>query len=301
LSVLVAGTASSAGWARTLRSIAGQSHQNLEIVVPRDNPLSREGVLSSVVPDLTVTECEGTGPLELAANAYRAARGEYFTLAAAGDTLDRTFAERHLHVHRHGALCMVTSSDFRLAGARGELIHEACLASTGSCRSRIMTRSFDRPVEQWSFSPRSANVFRRWPAIDVFFSHLPQAARVSNDGNGEWLLLYFAQALGGSFRWPECLSTLSLLADDRPFDIARGLPAFGASPALSADRVRLFLYGLLCACQVQLMPLLGVSGARAFVAWLRAGASPQVLGLMRGQAVAAGADPQIVAMLVEDK
>jgi hypothetical protein len=222
-------------------------------------------------------------------------------LVSAGDTLDRTFVERHLHTHRYAALCMVTSSDFRLAGPRGELVHEACLASTGTARGRAMTRPFQSGLQQWSFSPRSANVFRRWPAIDCFFAHLARVGRESSDGTAEWLLLYYAQALGGSFRWSECLSTLSLQPDDRVMDVARGLPAFAAHPPLNLDRLRVFLFGLLCTHHRQLVALVAPTSLVGFARWLRAGASPQVLGVMRGQAVAAGADPQIVGTLVEDR
>jgi len=230
-------------------------------------------------------------------NAYRAARGEYFVLVSAGDTLDRTFAERHLYMHRYAALCMVTSSDFRLAGPRGELVHEACLASTRTSLGRVMTRPFERGLQQWSFSPRSANVFRRWPAIDCFFDHLARMGRESSDGTAEWLLLYYAQALGGSFRWAECLGTLALRPDDRVMDVARGLPAFGTHPALNVDRVRVFLFGLLCTHHEQLVALVTPATLGGFARWLRAGASPQVIALMKSQAVAAGADPRIVAML----
>ncbi len=200
-------------------------------------------------------------------------------------------------MHRYAALCMVTSSDFRLAGPRGELVHEACLASTGTSRGRVMTRPFERGLQQWSFSPRSANVFRRWPAIDCFFDHLARMGRESSDGTAEWLLLYYAQALGGSFRWAECLGTLALRPDDRVMDVARGLPAFGAHPALNVDRVRVFLFGLLCTHHEQLVALVTPATLGGFARWLRAGASPQVIALMKSQAVAAGADPQIVAML----
>jgi hypothetical protein len=123
--------------------------------------------------------------------------------------------------------------------------------------------------------------------------------READDGTAEWLLLYYAQALGGSFRWAECLSTISLQHGDRVMDVARGLPAFAAHPALNLDRARVFLFGLLCTHHRQLLALVAPAVLVGFVRWLRAGASPQVLDLMKTQAAAAGADPRIIAMLVE--
>jgi hypothetical protein len=194
---------------------------------------------------------------------------------------------------------MVTSSDFRLAGPRGELVHEACLMSTGSSRGPVMTRPFERGLQQWSFSPRSANVFRRWPAIDFFYDHLARVGREAHHGTADWLLLYYAQALGGSFRWAECLSTIWLQHGDRVMDVARGLPGFAAHPALNLDRARVFLFGLLCTHHRQLLALVAPAVLVGFGRWLHAGASPQVLDLMKTQAAAAGADPRIIAMLVE--
>jgi hypothetical protein len=110
-------------------------------------------------------------------------------------------------------------------------------------------------------------------------------------------LLYFAQALAGSFRWAECLGTLALRADDRVLDVARGIPAFDSWPEPTADRARVFLFGLLCGHHDQLLPMLRLSGVRRFAKWLCTGASPPVLASMKSEAIAAGADPQIVARL----
>jgi hypothetical protein len=231
------------------------------------------------------------------ANAYAAARGEYFTLVAAGDCLDRTFAERHLYMHRYASLCMVTSSDFRLTGARGELVHEACLWSTGICRGTSILRPFERSLDQWSFSPRSANVFRRWPAIDCFFASLREVGNETTDGWGEWLLLYFAQALGGSCRWGECLSTLAVEPGDNLQGIARGLPLFGRYPGATTERARAFLFALLCAFHRQLLPTLGRAGVQGFVRWLAAEAAPPARAGMRSRAMTAGMGAEVLTLL----
>lgn len=147
------------------------------------------------------------------AEALRAARGSYLALVDAGDVLDRHFLERHLDVHQHRALAMLTASDFRIVDG-SEVVHAHYLAVAGVIRRPLeLLPPFSVTFDRWPLGPTSGHLVRNTPLVALLFEAVERSADPSDlAGRIEWLVLAWAAMLGPAARMRECLLSVSMTA-----------------------------------------------------------------------------------------
>jgi len=138
---------------------------------------------------------------------YAAAGGDYVCFLESGDLPDPAFAERHLYVHRYGAVCHLTSSDFRVIDAADVMLHSNVMNNAGRFRPPLETLTpFSSTIEEWPFPPLAASVFRRSAFLDRLFADLHRSAAFAR--HPAWLLLQCVHNIAGSVRINECLLSL---------------------------------------------------------------------------------------------
>lgn len=277
----------------TLISVANQSHENCEAIVAVDaQQPGRELIAKHSIshPHVRFRAIAPAASLHATLrSAYRASSGDYFSIVAAGDVLDGVFAERHLYAHRHLALSMVTSCDLRLMDSAHQLIHDNCYASSGAWNKWVeYLPMFSVALNQWAFSPRSANVFRRAPVFDLFFDD-DDPAMVELDPACEWLLLYLAHAFGGSTRLNECLVSLRMTSDNDATYLHLASPlvnrfAPGGAPPAAAQ----FFFRLLGRNFAAFKRHYTPRGLKNFVEWLLKNNPPQLRSAFRADAARIG-------------
>lgn len=290
---------------KTLYSILQQTHRNWELVVVAGagDAACQElvGSYQQANPQFSVrcvNPAPALGPLTAG---YPFATGDYLVPVAGGDVLDRLFAERHLDVHRHASLCMVTSSDLRLVDDDDKLLHEGCYATSGAWQKWVeYTPPFATPLTGWAFSPRSANMFRRTAMTDLFFSHARQYLTPELANREEGLLLYFAQALGGSTRLNECLSSLRFDAKDDPLCLHLHTPMIRPYPQPVPPLLAgTFFFRLFCAHFPRFKAYYSFPGAIGFLNWLVQHNAPRFRSMIREQADAYRNNPELSALIAK--
>jgi hypothetical protein len=193
--------------AATVDACLAQGHPKIAIAVA--------GPLRAAVPSLpprlrsrvTVAAPAAT-PLADHGAGYAAVGGDYVCFMASGDLPDTTFAERHLYVHRFGAVCHLTSGDFRVVDAGNTMLHSNVMSTAGRYQYQFETLApFATPIEEWGFPPIAANVFRRSALLDGLFAET--GADIAAFGNHPaWILLQGTHNLSGSVRLNECLTSV---------------------------------------------------------------------------------------------
>lgn len=287
----------------SLASVVNQTHSNCEVIVAAGADQRESlGLIAAYAdrrPDIPVKRIEaGAGLYPALSAAYRASSGDYFSIITAGDVLDDIFAERHLYVHRHMALSMVSSCDLRVVDSERKLMHDSCYASAGAWGRWVEHfPMFSVALNQWAFSPRSANVFRRAPVFDWFFDN-DDPAMAALDPACEWLLLYLAHGFGGSVRLNECLVSLQMTGGNDATYLHLASPmvnrfAPGCAPPAAAQ----FFFRLMGRHFAAFKRHYTLAGLRSFIAWLLKNNPPQLHAAFRTHAAQAGAAAELLALL----
>lgn len=179
-----------------------------------DDPASRASIAASGQSHepvrLLCAAADGDTELMRLARAWAEPSAEYLVFLRAGDTLDRSFVERHLFLRQHGALVTVSCSDIRLVGADGALVHADVFRNSGAWKHPIQqVPPLATGLRNWIAPPMAGCMLRRNLLLDRFFAHAPHAGPALQAA-GFWLLMQFAHHTGGVLRLRETLSSCRL-------------------------------------------------------------------------------------------
>ncbi len=260
----------------TLRSVQRQTYARIEVVLvgPEDlvGPLLDEPGNDDARrrPIGCLTE-QDAGPTDQFLIGYRRCSGDYAVFVQAGDTLDPLFTERHLYVHQHVALCMVSASDIRLIDGRGAVIHSNWYHGSGRWQSRFEhLPGLGTPLGDWGLSPLSSTMFRRTRLLDCAVDYLESVRPSWLTGHGMWFLARCAQMLGGATRFVECHSGYRVRdgAEAVPQRLANPLPRFGDAVLPDYDAAAAALLEILCRNQALFRQVYPGPWLKRFVAWV---------------------------------
>ena len=144
------------------------------------------------------------------AQGYAACNGEYVVFMRAGDRLDRTLVERHLHWRQHGALVGVSCNDIRLASASGSLVHADVLRNSGAWTQNLQqVPPLATALKDWVAPPMSACLFRRSAFLDRLFAQW-ESVPPELQHAGFWLVFQLQHHTSGVLRILETLATCRL-------------------------------------------------------------------------------------------
>jgi hypothetical protein len=159
---------------------------------------------------VTCAKADGDTELMRLATAWAEQKADYMVFLRAGDSLDRTFVERHLFLRQHGALVAVSCSDIRLIAAEGSLVHADVFRNSGAWKQPIQqVPPLATSLRDWVAPPMAGCMVRRNVLLDRFFAHAPMADPALQAA-GFWFLLQFAHHTGGVLRLRETLSSCRL-------------------------------------------------------------------------------------------
>ncbi|MDX1919612.1 MAG: glycosyltransferase family A protein, partial [Candidatus Caenarcaniphilales bacterium] len=261
-----------------INSIQSQNHKNNEIIIIDDcsTDNSREVIqeIHKNNPNMKIKvkfNDKNLGQLGAIASGYEMVEGEYLVLADADDSLDEFFVERHLYTHRFSSLCMLTSCDIRFVDRKGTLIHNNCYNSSGSWTKPLeYFAPFSFTLRDWVFAPCTANMFRKTKMLDLFFKVLDEETIRTFRYKGEWLLLYYANMLGGNTRLNECLVNFRLHSNNHdthlhfPTNMVKALNSGDPNFSLSVEFfLRLFIHGY-----SEMQKHYSVLGCKTYIQWL---------------------------------
>lgn len=288
LSLIIDARADEKGARATLASIRAQTHPRCEIVwiagktqSPRSEPGER----------VTAVDGSQSGWFDTMRSAHAASRGDYFAFVDAGDCLDSTFAERHLHVHRYTALAQMTCCDFSLVDASETMIHFGVMVGAGRWKPGLQhIPPFGAGMRDWLLAPLSTCVFRRTPLLDGFFALSPAELGDGLDDAAGWLLAQYALCLGGVARIAE-----TLLAFRVP-DGASANPAWLLAPCTKRGplappdfaRAGRALFAAYCVTRSAARGYMPATWERNFASWLVQAGGPQLAAQLEAQARVAG-------------
>jgi Glycosyl transferase family 2 len=179
-----------------------------------DDPASQASVSASGQSHEPVTvfcaPADGATELMRLARAWAASSAQYLVFLRAGDTLDRSFVERHLFVRQHGALVSASCSDIRLVSAAGALVHADVFRNSGAWKQPLQqVPPLATGLRHWVTPPMAGCMLQRNLLLDRFFAHAPAAAPALQAA-GFWLLMQFTHHTGGVLRLRETLSSCRL-------------------------------------------------------------------------------------------
>jgi glycosyltransferase involved in cell wall biosynthesis len=223
--VIDAHAASPAAVQATQAALASQTHGRWQAVWVG---------LAGAAPDggLAVNGADRHGPYARLRAGVQAATGGYLCLLRAGDRPDHRFAERHLHVHRHGpATTLLSACDLRLRDADGHLLHLGVQGQAGGwTQPQSQVPALATALGEWALAPLPAVVLRRTAFVDAFFAP-PQFN--GPERLAPWLLLQGQLQLGGATRLLENLVDLQIGPDRvaNPFWFAGPCDHDGPLPA----------------------------------------------------------------------
>ena len=208
----------------TQDALASQTHTRWQAVWVGLASAAPEGGIPVAVPP-------GAGPWARQRVGVQAASGGYLCLLRAGDRPDRRFAERHLHVHRHGpATTLLSACDLRLRDADGHLLHLGVQGQAGGwTQPQSQVPALATSLGDWALAPLPAVVLRRTAFVDAFFG---PASFNGPERLAPWLLLQGQLQLGGATRLLENLVDLQIGPDRvaNPFWFARPCDHDGPLP-----------------------------------------------------------------------
>lgn len=234
VSVVVLGNGDAAALAASLEAAALQSHPAVELVLPEDTVA---GAAAMTRPQRRFADDPALPDHARLARGWAAASGAFVMFVGAGNLPDRTCVERHVYVHRHGALAGASASDFRLIDRAGALLHADVFATSGAWKLPFQhVPPLAGGLADWSGAPLSACMFRKSELLDRFFAQPGEMPATVRD-DAAWLMLQLAQQSTGLLRMREGLC--SVVAPDG----AAASYGYLASPArldgaLAAPQVR---------------------------------------------------------------
>lgn len=270
VSVVVLDGDESSRTARTLASIAAQTHaKTAAVVVGGPDPADAS------IPVVHVPVRQGAGLFERMRAGYDACRGDYIAFLEAGAELDPSHAERHAYAHRFLALVALTASDIRVIDCERHLVHSGVFVRSGRWSGAAQqVAPFAARLFDWIFPPLSALVFRRTRALDTLF-------RAGESGGladaGDLALVYmlsFMHSAGGTLRIPEALVDLCVADAGEVTLSALAMPSIGNRlvPSVQPDAFGRALVSLTAAVMPDLRTWLPESWHAQFSAWI---AEPQ--------------------------
>jgi glycosyltransferase involved in cell wall biosynthesis len=288
-----------------IQSVLAQTHNNIELIIVDDKSTdeSQKIILDyqQKYPELfkAIFHDTNLGQLGSIASGYSRVESDYFCILDADDILDRNFAERHLYTHQYSTLCMVTSSDIRFIDQANKLIHASCYHSAGSWTKPLeYFGPFSANLDQWIFAPCSANMFRKTKMLNLFFNSLDQAIIQEMRRFGDWLLLYYAQILGGSTRLNECLGSFRLHDKNHNTQLHFPTPYVKALGQEKPNNLAagIYFFKLLCNHYKLFQSHYSESGLSAYISWLSK-INPNVINIIQKLAVDWKADPALLQIL----
>jgi len=295
---------------QAIDSVINQNHQNIELIIvddcSTDNSKQIIQEYQQKIPSLIFIQNEkNLGQLGSIAKGYSRITGTYFVLLDADDILDSHFAERLLFTHQYSSICMLVSSDIRFINENNELIHSACYSSAGAWTKPLeYFPPFSVNFTQWIFSPCSSNMFRKTKMFDLFFEELDENTINTFKRIGDWLILYYANILGGSTRLNECLVSFRMHGNNGNTQLHFPTPLINT---LSKEKPNnemgiLFLFKILCKKYDLFKQHYSQTGLKTFIKWLLDSSNnPNMQKILSSQALSYNANLEIIKALSDFK
>ncbi|MDX1918910.1 MAG: glycosyltransferase [Candidatus Caenarcaniphilales bacterium] len=269
---------------QAIRSVLNQTHQRFELIVVDDASSDQSAKCiqdwsnqDSRIKPLLLTK--NLGQLGAMQKGYEQALGRYISFLDADDWLDETFLERHLQVHQHEKLAMVSTCDLRFINETNEILHDKCYWSAGAWNQPVeWIPTLKYTLQYWIFAPCSCNLIRKTDMLDLFFKQLDGETLEAFRKAGDWLVLYFAYALGGSIRFAETLVNFRLHDKNHATQLHFPTPLIRTltTPNPDLKHAIIFLYQLMIQNLPAFQRYYTLEGLKTYLGWLLRSTNPKL-------------------------